>query len=104
MRVTEGTSYEQTDGTWQKPEIELDDSDLERALVELGVSSEQAAGLSLMTRYALMSALARRMLVAVQLQNTRRFDLEWAEKTGKPLFAAVTSELQELLGKIKGAS
>jgi hypothetical protein len=101
MRVSEGTSYEQTDGTWQKPEVELDDSDFERLAAELNIDPSRV---SVSMRYAVLSAYARRLMLATQLTSTRRLDSDWIEKTGRPQLEQVTAELQELLTKIRDAN
>lgn len=99
MRVTEGTSYEQTDGTWQKPEVELDDFDFARLMAEIGVDDTDKVPLAM--RYAVLSAYARRLMLVTQLTNTRRLDTDWVEKTGKPQLTQVNEELQTILTKIR---
>lgn len=101
MRVHEGTSYEQTDSSWQKPEVELDEADYERALVEWGVTAEQAARIPLILKYQLLSAIGRQMLVMHQLHMRFR-DTRWVESEGKAAYQAINAELQGLIAKIKG--
>ncbi len=101
MRVTEGTSFELSDGSWQKPEIELGDEDFDRAMAEWGVDSDRVASLPLTARYSLMSALARLMLVERQL-SAKKLDERWLKEEGGPMRESVVTELQGLYKLVTG--
>lgn len=101
MRVHEGTSYEMSNGTWQKPEVELDDADFERAMAEWGVEEQRASRLPLLLKYSLLSALGRQMLISHQIQS-RLKDEHWVQTEGAAQYKAVGEELQKLYTQVKG--
>lgn len=103
MRVTEGTSFEQSDGSWCKPEVELDDSDFERVVVEWGLTEAQVSNMPLLTKYKILSAQARMLLVFRQIQ-AKATDTVWVRSEGAAMHKAVAEELQKLFSQVAGAS
>lgn len=95
MKVTEGTSFELPDGSWCKPEIELDDTDFELVAVEWGLTQDQVQGMKPLTKYKILSTVARQML-AVRHVQAMSSNQGWVQTEGRALLESVTGELQTL--------
>jgi hypothetical protein len=98
MRVTEGTSYTLSDGTWQKPEVTLEEVDFERVVVEWGISAGQIVGMTTIFKYQILSVMARQMLFSHQVSQ-RRHDDHWVSSEKPEIERALRDELRELFGK-----
>jgi hypothetical protein len=102
MRVSEGTSFENVDGTWSKPEIELDDSDFDRIMAEWGIPAERAASLPIQIRYQVLARIGQLFIANNQFQ-ARKNDKSWLTSAGKPLMEAAIAEVKALQEKIRGS-
>lgn len=101
MRVTEGTSFELSDGSWVKPTIELEETDYEQLLVDYGLT-DVSSKISLVTKYQLLSAQAG-LLIALNCVMLRRSESDWMETTGKPWLSAKQEAVAALVKKVKSA-
>ncbi|MFA7264780.1 MAG: hypothetical protein WC054_00470 [Candidatus Nanopelagicales bacterium] len=105
MRVVEGSSLELGDGSWVKPEVELDSSDFEKLMAEWGVSESLFDSIPLILRYEVLSALAR-VLIWKRLTSAARNDVNqkgWLETVGMPMLKAAADEYGEVSQKVKAA-
>jgi hypothetical protein len=101
MRVVEGISYELSDSSWQKPEVELNDADFERLMVDWDIKNPDVVPIIL--RYQVMSAQAR-FLLTVHMIQQKRVDTKWLETEGKQRFENAQAELDNLQGTLKSLS
>jgi len=74
MIVMEGISYARSDGTWQKIEVSLDDSDFVRQARDWGFDPEAHIPQSL--RHTILVTMAE-ALVFQRIKQARKHDDEW---------------------------
>lgn len=97
MYVMEGVSYERSDGSWQKIEVGVDDSDFERQARQWGLDPD---ALSEQDRHAVLAALAE-MLVFSRMKVARVHDSEWLEREAKPQADQIRERLRTLAVRLK---
>lgn len=100
MDVCEGTSFELSDGTWQKPEVVLTDGDLELSLLENGFTDSQRSAMTLELRYQWLSAQARKLILR-RILEARKQDKQWLQTEGKALVGQLQTQIHDLTEKIK---
>lgn len=100
MDVVEGTSFSLLDGTWQKPEVTLNDSDLALSLAEWKFTEAQIAAMGLSLRYQWLSAQGRQLLLVRTLQ-AKQADKDWIKSEGVAQVHALNADIQKLAAQIR---
>lgn len=99
MNVMEGLSFERSDGSWLKIEVEILDADFEKAVKGWGADPSKV---SLNDQYAL-SALLAEMFVFERQKQARAHDEAWRTTEMPSIHKDIMGRLAALAAKIRGA-
>lgn len=99
MNVMEGVSYERSDGSWQKIEVEVGDGDFEKFCASQGVEPEI---IGVLTKHQALAVLAE-MMVFERMKQTRVHDEAWVSSEMPEMKKQIMARFVAAVGKLKEA-
>ncbi len=95
MKVRVGWSGEERDGTWNKQDVELEESDFESFKAEYGLKDDVSA----VEKYLFLENEATAMLTAWVAKTSQRYG-----QSAKDQFEGIRARRQALLGRLSADS